>query len=103
MTLVRYNESKVWSSLRARDAGGSRGGSVKPSADDGNCGLKSGMIGNASGYEGGEGGMMRIVPPGLVMVLGLFGVLEAQTTAVKLRPLSRQYARTVSPACAKRF
>jgi hypothetical protein len=66
-------------------------------------GLKSGTIGRVSGYEGGEGGMIRIVPPGLVIVFGLFGVLEAHTTAVKLRLLSRQYARTVSPACAKRF
>jgi hypothetical protein len=43
-----------------------------------------------SGYEGGEGGMILIVPPGLVIVFGLFGVLEAHTTAVRLRPLSRQ-------------
>lgn len=34
--------------------------------------------------------MIRIVPPGLVMVLGRFGVRDAQTTAVKLNPLSRQ-------------
>jgi len=47
-------------------------------------------MGNVSGYEGGEGGMIRIVPPGLVIVFGLFGVLEAQTTAVRLSPLSRQ-------------
>jgi len=64
---------------------------------------KSGMIGKVSGYEGGEGGMIRMVPPGLVTVFDLFGVLEAHTIAVKLRPLSRQYARTVSPACANRF
>jgi hypothetical protein len=89
MTFVRYSERRVWSSLNARDAGGRRGGRVIPHVYD-DCGAKSGIIGNVSGYEGGEGGMMRIVPPGLVIVLGLFGVLEAQTTAVKLSPLSRQ-------------
>ena len=80
-----------------------RGGKVEPQVEECDWVLKSGTIGNVSGYEGGEGGMIRTVPPGLVTVFGLFGVLEAHTIAVKLRPLSRQYARTVSPACANRF
>lgn len=47
--------------------------------------------------------MILIVPPGLVIVFGLLGVLEAQTTAIRLKPLSRQYALTVSPAWANRL
>lgn len=61
------------------------------------------MMGRVSGYDGGDGGMIRIVPPGLVTVFSRFGVLGVHTTAVKLSLLSLQYALTVSPACAKRL